>query len=83
MRGDIECSRERSAVVLGFLLCGPVHGQEVELEEILVTARKRTESVQDVPESITVFSAAEVEDAGITRMKDVADLTPNLVLRQS
>ncbi len=71
------------AVVLGVLLCGPVYGQEVELEEILVTARKRTESVQDVPESITVFSATQVEDAGITRMKDVADLTPNLVLRQS
>ena len=69
--------------VLTVLLCGPVYGQDAELEEILVTARKRSESVQDIPESITVFSESQVEDAGITRIKDVADLTPNLALRQS
>ncbi|MCY3771277.1 MAG: TonB-dependent receptor, partial [Gemmatimonadetes bacterium] len=69
--------------VLAVLLCVPVYAQEPELEEILVTARKRSESVQDIPESITVFSESQVEDAGITRIKDVADLTPNLVLRQS
>ena len=71
------------AVVLCLPVMGPASGQEAVLEEILVTARKRTESVQDVPESITVFSASLIEDAGITRIKDVADLTPNLVLRQS
>ena len=69
--------------VLMILLCGPVYSGEPELEEILVTARKRSESVQDIPESITVFSQSQVENAGITRIKDVADLTPNLVLRQS
>ena len=75
--------------VLMVLLCGPVHGpvygQEAELarRDFLVTARKRSESVQDIPESISVFSESQVEDAGITRIKDVADLTPNLVLRQS
>ena len=69
--------------VLAVLLCVPVYAQKPELEEILVTARKRAESVQDIPESITVFSESQVEDAGITRIKDVADLTPNLVLRQS
>ena len=71
------------AIVLGVLLCWPVYGQGPELEEILVTARKRTESVQEIPESITVFSQDQVENAGITRIKDVADLTPNLVMRQS
>ncbi len=90
----IELSRGRQAwngrtvtrvvgPVLFVSLCGPVYAGEPELEEILVTARKRAESVQDIPESITVFSESQVEDAGITRIKDVADLTPNLVLRQS
>ena len=60
-----------------------MYGQDAELEEIPVTARKRSASVQDIPESITVFSESPVEDAGITRIKDVADLTSDLVLRQS
>ena len=68
---------------LAAMLSVPVHAQDATLEEIVVTARKRTESVQDIPESITVFSDFRIEDAGITRIKDVADLTPNLVVRQS
>ena len=71
------------AVALVVLMCDPVYGQGPVLEEILVTARKRTESVQEIPESLQVFSETLIEDAGITRMQDVADLTPNLVLRQS
>ena len=71
------------SVVLVALMFQPLYGEEPVLEEILVTARKRTETVQEIPESFTVFSESQIEDAGITRMKDVADLTPNLVLRQS
>lgn len=48
------------------------------IEEILVTSRRREESLQAVPESITAFSAAQIERAGITNFRDVADLTPNL-----
>ena len=70
-------------VCVGAVLCAPARAQDVILEEIVVTARKRTESVQDIPEAITVFSGSRVEDSGITRIKDVADLTPNLVVRQS
>ena len=72
-----------AAFCMGAILNTSGHAQEATLEEILVTARKRTESVQDIPESITVFSESVIEDAGITRIKDVADLTPNLVVRQS
>ena len=70
-------------ISMGAMLLAPVHAQEVTLEEIVVTARKRAESVQDIPESITVFSESGIEDSGITRIKDVANLTPNLVVRQS
>ena len=48
------------------------------IEEILVTSRRREESLQAVPESITAFSAAQIERAGITNFRDVANLTPNL-----
>ena len=46
------------------------------LEEIVVTARKRTESLADVPIAVTSFSAAELASARIQRIDDLALLTP-------
>ncbi len=48
------------------------------IEEIIVTSRKRSENLQEIPESITVFSEATIERAGIARFADFAALTPNL-----
>jgi iron complex outermembrane recepter protein len=49
------------------------------LEEIVVTARKREENLQDVPVSISVISADLISKAGILEVKDLYDLTPGLV----
>jgi len=46
-------------------------------EEIVVTARKRAESLQDIPLSVTAFSAETLERAGAFDNEDVALLTPN------
>ena len=48
------------------------------IEEITVTARGREENLQSVPESISAFSAEDIERAGIKNFRDLADLTPNL-----
>jgi iron complex outermembrane recepter protein len=56
---------------------------DVALEEVVVTARKLSENVQDVPESITVFSAEEISAARIQSIVDFADLTPNLDIRRA
>jgi len=48
----------------------------VALEEVTVYARKRAESMQDVPIAITAFGLAEIEAAGIRDVVDVAALTP-------
>jgi iron complex outermembrane receptor protein len=53
------------------------------LEEIVVTSRKREESLQDVPDAITTFSATAIEDAGITSVQDFVGLVPNLTLISS
>ena len=53
------------------------------LEEVVVTARKRDESSLDVPVAINVFTAAEIEAAGIERPQDYIDLTPNMSLVQT
>jgi iron complex outermembrane recepter protein len=55
-----------------------VESGNVQLEEIVVTARKRTEKLQDVPDAITPFTAAMIENAGIEHIADFMALTPNL-----
>jgi len=61
----------------------PVMAQGPMLEEIVVTSRKVTENLQDVPISITAFSASQIEDAGIDEVQDFIDLTPNIILRET
>lgn len=50
----------------------------VVLEEIVVTARKRQESIQDVPIAMSAFSGDQMREAGITNVKDLALQVPGL-----
>jgi iron complex outermembrane recepter protein len=56
----------------------PAAEEEARGNEILVTARKRAESIQDVPIAINAFSAEEIERKGIDGPGDVANQTPGL-----
>lgn len=47
-------------------------------EEIVVTARKRTENLQEVPLSITAISGEELEKASVYALDDLAEITPGL-----
>ena len=49
-----------------------------QLEEIIVTARQREERIEDVPVSITAFTASEIRSAGIERPTDFIALTPGV-----
>jgi iron complex outermembrane receptor protein len=48
------------------------------LEEVVVTARKREESLQEVPIAVTAFSAETLENIGFKTLEDVALRTPGL-----
>jgi len=48
-----------------------------QIEELVVTAQKRQESVQDVPISITAFSGDELSRRGLTDIQTVARFVPN------
>jgi len=50
------------------------------IEEVVVTARKRDESLQDVPIAITAFTQDEIERAGIQRPADFVSLMPNVTI---
>lgn len=49
-------------------------------DEIIVTARRKAESLQDVPGSITAITKATLEKAGVQRVEDFVGLTPGVTL---
>jgi len=51
---------------------------QMALEEIIVTATKKAESLQDIAVAVTAFSSGDIQDAGIQTASDVAVLTPSL-----
>jgi outer membrane receptor protein involved in Fe transport len=54
-----------------------------QLEEIIVTAQKRSENLRKVPISITVLGKAQMDKQGVRNVKDVARLVPGLHLSAS
>ena len=51
-----------------------------KLEEVVVTARKRSESFQDVPITVNAFTAQEIRAAGIENPRDFIAMVPNMTL---
>lgn len=51
--------------------------QSPQITEVIVTARRRSELLQRVPEQITVFDTADIEQAHIASYQDFSALTPN------
>jgi iron complex outermembrane receptor protein len=65
------------------LAAGTAHAQSAssnDLGDVIVTAQKRSERVQDLPAQATVITAGDLETAGVQNIQDVATLTPNLVV---
>lgn len=68
------------ASVLLALPSAPVLAQQgaLTLEEIIVTARRREESLQEVPISVTVFNQEQLDARNIFNTSDIATYTPSL-----
>jgi iron complex outermembrane receptor protein len=54
-----------------------------ELEEIIVTATKRTESLQDVPVSLMAISGTKIEEAGLHSFQELSQYVPNLSITEN
>ena len=48
------------------------------LEEVVVTARKREESLQDAPLTVTAYSAKRIAEYDITSLERIQQVTPQL-----
>ncbi|NJN00364.1 MAG: TonB-dependent receptor [Aquincola sp.] len=55
----------------------------IGLEEVVVTARKREESLQDVPLAVTALSAEQISDRQVQSIDDLARFTPGLVFAKA
>src|SRR5262245_21576723 len=67
------------ALIAGVLTGTDLYAQSVApLDEIVVTAQRRTESLKNVPVAITSVSAAQAEAAGIETTNDLSLLVPGL-----
>ena len=69
--------------VFALLITAPVPSFAQGLEEIVVTARKREESLQDVPISVQAFSGDELERQRIFDIGSLAPYTPNFQYAQA
>lgn len=78
-----------ATAALGYAGLGPAQAQSTDSAasaadvlpgDILVTARKREETLQSVPDAISALGAQTIERAGVRSLQDVAQLTPNLVI---
>lgn len=61
------------------------HAQEAPeggLEEIVVTAQKREQNLQQVPVSVTALSAEAIANKGITQFENLAQTAPGLTITQ-
>ena len=74
------------AVVLAatpFALGAQEAEEVVGLEEIVVTAQKREESLRDVPLSVNAVSGYKLAEAGIVRLDDLKAYVPNLQMTET
>ena len=72
----------KSILVVPFLATS-MASISAELEEIVVTAQKRSESLQEVPISIVAFSGDEIERLNISNTIDLVKNIPGIFLTRS
>ncbi len=71
-----------SAAIAASLMAGAAATQ-AQLEEVIVTAQKRTESLQDVPISVAAVSNQKMADFGITDMENLSAYVPNFTINET
>jgi iron complex outermembrane receptor protein len=54
-----------------------------QLEEIIVTAQRRVQSLQEVPISITTVSSAEILKQGFREMEDIESFVPSVEIESN
>lgn len=74
-------------MILGCFISIPVLAQQaagpkenLALEEVVVTAQKKAESLQDTPISLTAFGEEQLEKDGISNLNDIGSSVPSMTI---
>ena len=78
-----ETTEEEAAAAANAALDDSAAAAPAEDADIVVTARRRAESLQDVPIAVTAYQGEALERAGATDITDLSDTTPNVTLETS
>lgn len=76
-------------IMLLGLLCPMAHAgtaekkEKIQVENLVVTAQKKEENMQQVPISMDVFSETDLEDAKIETTYDLVKFSPNVHIKES
>jgi iron complex outermembrane receptor protein len=76
-------STAAAAVLLPQLAFAQAAPSENQVEEIIITANRREEKLQDVPAAVSAFSGEQLERLGIEGSKELSQITPGLNFTQS
>ena len=71
-------TRFLTASILALVTAMPVMAQEGGLEEVVVTAQRREQSLQEVPVSVTAFTGDTLDNLNITDAAQYLQLSPNV-----
>ncbi|MBV8684600.1 MAG: TonB-dependent receptor plug domain-containing protein, partial [Caulobacteraceae bacterium] len=87
LRAWLRAGASGALLAAGGMGVGAAHGQSAppttpvaQVEEITVTAERRTENIQNVPVSVQALSSHELAAAGIKQTEDLGELTPNVTI---
>jgi iron complex outermembrane recepter protein len=69
-----------AAIAVAAVLVPLAARADTTLEEIVVTAQRRSERLQDVPVAVTALSASDLEDLGVRKAGDITSSVPNMLL---
>ena len=82
-------NRNALCSMIALALSANIHAQQNDasdaesrtLEEVIITAQKREQTLQEVPVTVSAFSGDYIQDNGVTDIRDIAGLTPNLSIK--
>ena len=86
-RDLVQAGTAIALIATSGLLAAPqdarAQGADAKIEEIIVTSRRRSESIRDVPIAVSAFSGQELEDVGAVDITTLTNYTPNVHLEVS
>ena len=85
-KGSYYMNRTKiSCAIVTALALNPAIAQEnsakAQIETIQVTATKRSESIQDIPVSVSALNGEMLENLGIENFSDYVEFLPNVVFQ--